>query len=277
MEDVWSDLYVSLFVRPPADAFKDITTRDYVGYATYSQYNYLRPGLVPRIKTARFEKALQIARESGRLTKNNNAIDFGCADGVLLPSLCKHFGHVLGVDNSAKFVDQASALVRQLGLTNVELYCNAGKSFEDVARAIQASGKSYQIAFLLETLEHIGDPAATPRMYEAKVEFVRSLLGLLDEGAGGAVIVSVPCMVGLRFLAKYIIQATLRLHHERLTLPQLLRSSWGGLRSTDDLEPLWKGGHIGFNHIKLERHLRAAFPRMRRWSTLTSEFYLIER
>jgi 2-polyprenyl-3-methyl-5-hydroxy-6-metoxy-1,4-benzoquinol methylase len=266
-----SPSHTPLFVRPPSDVFQGISERGYLGYATYSQYNYLRPGLMSRIKAARFEKALRIARDSGDMDTSSGAIDVGCADGILLPSLSKHFQHVLALDTSAEYIGHARVLVEALGLSNIDLLCTTNLTFESIANQIAADGggKRYGVAFVLETVEHVGDKS---RLYESKVDFIREVGRLLEPG--GAIIISVPRMVGPLFLAKYLTQSALRMHHERLSPGQLFRSSF--LARTDDLEPLWTGGHVGFNHVKLERALRQAFPSVQRWGSLTSVFYRIQ-
>ena len=98
------------------------------------------------------------------------------------------------------------------------------------------------------------------------------VFSLLDDG--GRIVVSVPKMVGPAFLLKYVVQNYfLGVHHDRMSLTQLFKSSV--LRSTDDLEPLWDRGHIGFNHLKLDRHLAANFGVVQRKESLISVFYVL--
>jgi len=72
----------SLFVKPDVSAFAaDPKAFYYKNYLTYSHYNYLRPGLVSKVKRRRLEVALEMARPwFGRAA----ALDIGCADGILL-------------------------------------------------------------------------------------------------------------------------------------------------------------------------------------------------
>ena len=58
-----------------------------------------------------------------------------------------------------------------------------------------------------------------------------------------------------------------------MSFKQLFKSSV--LRSTDDLEPLWDRGHVGFNHLKLDRHLAANFVVIQRKESLISVFYVL--
>ena len=88
----------------------------------------------------------------------------------------------------------------------------------------------YRVAFLLETLEHVGDPS---RFYESKMEFLDGVFGLLQPR--GRVVISVPKMVGISFLVQ---RATLRLlgmHREEIGRRNLFNAVVR--RNTDALEP----------------------------------------
>src|SRR2546423_331631 len=84
---------MALFVLPPAEVFSDPSHAVHGGL--YSQYNYLRPGIIQKLKRGRFEKALQLARP---YFGTGAALDFGCADGVFLPSLANYFEAVVWGD-----------------------------------------------------------------------------------------------------------------------------------------------------------------------------------
>ena len=58
-----------------------------------------------------------------------------------------------------------------------------------------------------------------------------------------------------------------------MSIRQLLRSSF--FKDTDELEPLWTGGHVGFNHVKLDEHLRKDFVVDHRSESLISVFYVL--
>lgn len=254
-----------LFVMPPADLYSSRKYTFMGKYPTYGYYNYLRPGLVQKIKRQRFEVALRLAKP---WFYRSNAIDFGCADGVLLPSLSQYFKSVVGFEASESFVEVAQELCARLTLRNVRVVCNKGKLAEESMPDLQ--GESFNTAFLLETLEHVGE---MPNMYETKMQFLDSLFKLL--GSNGVVIVSVPKMVGILFLAKYAVQTLLRMNRERYTLVQLLKSSL--LKNTNGLEPLWARGHKGFNHLKLESYLEKEFTIVQRASTVTTQLYLVRQ
>ena len=253
-----------LFVRPSSDVYTSKAFDLGGGYGTYAQFNYLRPGLIPRLKRHRFEVALRLARPHfGR----GPAVDFGCADGVLVPSLAKFFPRVTAFDTDEDVLRPARALVDALGLGNVRIVNNRGMSLEQMREAV---GTPARVLFLLETLEHVGDPA---RLYPSKVEFVEGLFTLLEPD--GVIVVSVPKMVGVPFLLKYGVQSALRLPHEHQTLRQLLRS--GILKDTEELEQHWNGKHNGFNNAKLGRHLRSSFEIEARRDMLFSEFFVLRR
>jgi 2-polyprenyl-3-methyl-5-hydroxy-6-metoxy-1,4-benzoquinol methylase len=254
----------SLFVRPSTDVYTSKSFDLGGGYGTYSQFNYLRPGLIPRLKRHRFEVALRLARPHfGR----GPAIDFGCADGVLVPSLAKFFPRVVAFDTDEDVLRAARALVSTLGLENARVVNNRGMSIGEMR---EAAGDPARVLFLLETLEHVGDPA---RLYPSKVEFVEELFALLEPD--GVIVVSVPKMVGIPFLLKYGVQTALRLPHEQQSLGQLFRS--GFLKDTEALEPHWDGKHNGFNNAKLARWLASAFDVEARRDMLFSEFYVLRR
>lgn len=254
----------NLFVMPPTDVF---TSKQYTygqGHRTYTSYNYLGGGIIPRLKRSRFEVALRLVRD--RLGRTN-AIDFGCADGVFIPSLSKHFRHVVAVDESASAIQVAEHVVRRLSLDNVKLICNSGIP----PRALGSQFEHpYAVLFLLETLEHVGQQGS---LYESKIEFLESLFDLLE--ADGVIVISIPKMVGFPFLLKYAVQHLLRMHHEKLDWRSLIRA--GVFKDTERLEPQWSGGHIGFNNAKLERYLGRHFTIVRKRDLIFSEFYVVRR
>ncbi len=253
------------FVRPPEEVYRDRERHFLDGYHTYGEYNYLRPGIVSRIKTAHFEKALALTREHfGRC----NVIDFGCADGVFLPSLAKHFPAVAAVDRVPMFAEIAERVVREIGATNVRVICNEGLSVPELRPRL--ADRPWRIAFCLEVIEHVGEPGD---LYGAKLRLLEELLGLLEED--GLVVISVPTMVGLPFLVQRAALATLGIWREPMSLRNVLKASF--LKDTSDLEPLWDGGHVGFNHLRLEEALRERFRIEERASLGFQMLYVIRR
>lgn len=259
-----------LFVLPPAEFYSANKYHYFDDYPTYTYYNYLRPGVIQKIKRRRFEFALKLAEP---WFYRSNAIDFGCSDGVFLPSLSRYFKSVVGIDVNPTRIEIAEDLCDRLGLRNVRVVCTENSSTDGFIHQLQ--GTPYAIAFILETLEHIGQQ---PHVYESKIECVESLFKLLDEDA--VIVISVPKMVGISFLAKYVVQTVLHMRRESYTLGQLLKSSF--LKNTEELEQFWDGaawdgGHKGFNHIKLEKYLEQKFTILRKAGSVTTQFYVVTR
>jgi SAM-dependent methyltransferase len=253
---------MALFILPPQEVLSDPSLSVHGGL--YSHYNYLRPGMIQKLKRGRFEKALTMAR--AYLGTGAAALDFGCADGVFLPSLAKYFNGVGGVDNEPGFIRAAQSLVDAMALPNVSLVCNKDTSFGTLANQL---GRKFGVAFVLETLEHVG---ALPALYQSKADFVEEVFSLVEPG--GLIIASVPRMVGVRFLVKYLIQLSTRAPTENFGFGNLMRASF--LRDTSRLEPRWIGGHLGFNHLLLTEALRKRFD-IQVLGTVTSVFYAIRR
>ncbi len=246
------------FVLPDQSALRSTAN----AAESYAVLNYYGRGIIPAIKRNRFQRALDL----GGAEAARKVIDMGCADGVLLPTLSRHYEQVAAIDVHPEYSRCSKRLADQLGLGNVDVICSRDRSFADVKKRI---GDGFGLMYLLETLEHVGEP---PDLWASKVEFLKACFSLLDDG--GRIVVSVPKMVGPAFLLKYVVQnCFLGVHHDRMSFKQLFKSSV--LRSTDDLEPLWDRGHVGFNHLKLDRHLAANFVVIQRKESLISVFYVL--
>jgi len=253
------------FIKPEADAYSSAESRKYPGNKTYTEYNYLAPGIASYIKTWHFEKALALTRS---YFHHANVIDFGCADGVLLPSLSKYFNHVCAIDRNPAFITTASALVDELHLSNVELLCNEGLTIEDVKSRL--AGREYHVLYLLETLEHVGDRDA---MYDSRVRFLKEIADLIAKE--GIMVVSVPNMVGIFFLIQRVGLALTHSLRETLSVRELLKASL--LNNTAGLEKRWDGGHLGFNHRKLENRMKLEFRILKKSHIMFQVLYLITR
>lgn len=243
------------FVRP-APGILESESECYIGqYRTYAHYNYLRPGPIAALKRRRFDIALSLARPWFYKT---GAIDFGCADGVLLPSLARYFTRVAGVDHDPRVISIARQVVEESHLESVDLIDSYQMPFPVLrGRLLGPKGdRQYGVMFLLETLEHVGpDFPSDMDCYAYRVQFVRDLFNFLAPPA--RIIISIPRMTGIGFLTRYVTQSTLGLAHEHIPMADALRA--GILGDTSALEPQWTGGHVGFNERKMERELRKAF------------------
>jgi len=249
------------FVYPRSPAYASVSNSYRGAHRTYAQYNYLRPGLIPWMKRRRLEVVLRLAAPWFHKT---SVIDFGCADGVLLPSLSKYFPHVVGVDRDPTACAVATAVVRDLALSNVEILCGTDADIIGVMSARIATRES-RLMFALETLEHASASDAE------RVDFLRRLFSVMQPGAN--VIISVPRTTGPLFLLKHAAQRALGMVDEPLSVREALRA---GLRSdTSGLESRWRGGHVGFNDRTFERAIRQSMRIVRRRATVLSIIYQV--
>lgn len=261
------------FVRP-APGILESEAESYIGsYRTYAHYNYLRPGPIAALKRRRFDIALSLARPWFHRT---GAIDFGCADGVLLPSLARYFPRVAAVDHDPRVIPIARRVVEESRLETVDVVNSHNMAFPALRARLQGprGDREYGVMFLLETLEHVGpDLPADQDQYAYRMQFVQELFTFLAPPA--RIIISVPRMTGLGFLTRYVTQSTLGMPHERMPMADALRA--GILGDTQALEPQWTGGHLGFNDRKLERELKKAFTIVDEKRLPFSLIYTIEK
>lgn len=256
------------YIKPPIDVYQSVESNFYKNtkYKTYAEYNYLRPGISSYIKAWHFEIALKLTQ---RYFSKCNVIDFGCADGVFIPSLSKYFKRVFAIDNNPNAIKIASKLVSTLALNNVTLICNDILTINDVKSRI--SGEKYHILYLLEVIEHIGDKDS---LYESKIGFLKEISTLIDEK--GIIVISVPKMVGISFLIQRIGFALLGLYREPISMSNLLKASF--LNMTADLEKQWHGGtHLGFNHKKLESYLKNDFHILKKKDIIFKVIYIVRK
>ena len=233
------------FVQPPLVTLEGYNYCE--GYRTYSEYNYLRPGIRSYFKKKHFETALKLTE---RYFYRCNVLDFGCADGIFLPSLSKYFNYVVGIDSDPIAIRIAHKLCKELSLKNVELICNEVLTIDDLKSRL--STERYDVLFLLETLEHVGDKDS---LYESKIDFLERISTLIEDR--GILVVSVPKMVGIPFLVQRLGLEMMKMQREPVSMIDLFKASF--LNDTEDLEKRWCGGHLGFNHKKLERSLQKRF------------------
>ena len=251
------------FIRPPLVTLEDFNYKK--GTKTYTEYNYLKPGIVSYFKTRHFETSLRLTKE---YFYKYNVIDFGCADGPFLPSLSKYFNHVVGIDKKPIYIKIASKLCDKLCLNNVQLICNNSLNINDMKSLI--STKKYHILFLLEILEHVGDKDS---IYESKIDFLKELFTLIDEK--GFIVIAVPRMVGIPFLIQRVGLSLLDLHRQQISITNLVKASL--FNDTTELEKEWDGDHLGFNNKKLERYLRNEFHILMKKDLFFRVIYVIRK
>ena len=249
---------------PPPDAYQQVGEAWVGEYPSYSHYNYFGDSLVHRVKAAHFEGALSLARP---LFGTTGAIDFGTADGFLLPTLSRCFSPVLAVDVGEDQLAVAQRAVDRLGLPNVTTLCNAGMSWDQLRERVDAD--RFGVMFVLETLEHVG---VKEDMVGSRVAFVRELFTLLRPG--GTIVISVPNMVGLAFAMQRAVLAATGSVREPITSIDLARAVV--LKDTSRLVPDWNlHKHLGFNHRPIEQALRAEFAVVGKRDLVFSKAYAI--
>lgn len=252
----------SSFRAPPAELYRRMGGEYLPGHASYATYNYAGNGLVARIKRAHFEAALQLTEHLG----GTGAIDFGCADGVFLPTLARRFSPVVGIDDDADMVASAQAVAASLDLP-VRVLCSAGVSLEGLARELDT--ERFGVVFLLETLEHIGAPEA---MVGSRIDFLDGLFSIAAPGA--TIVVSVPTMVGLPFAVQRAALALTGGAREPISPAAFTRAVV--LHDVAPLEPSWsRTRHLGFNHRPLERAMRKRFAEVEKRDLIFSKVYAL--
>ena len=245
------------FVKPPRAVYADAPFVEYVPGARlgYGEYNYLRPGLASWIRLRHFALSLRLTRA---WVGKTHVIDYGCADGVFLPSLAHHFRSVVGVDANPGLIDVCGHVVARLGFHNVDLVCSHGRPPDVIRDALPA--REFGLAFLLEVLEHVGERDAP---WTSRVEFLLGVQRLL--GRDGRIMLTVPRMTGPGLLLQRLGLRALGAWREPLSARELVRAAF--LRDTTGLEARWRGHHVGFNERKLRRELERAFVVEREAST----------
>ena len=223
------------------------------------------------LRTRHFEYALRLTQQ---YFNKFNVIDFGCADGPLLPSLAKYFNYVIGIDTEPDFIELASRVVDSSGLKKVILICNKNLTADELKFKLR--DYKFEILFLLETIEHIGD---RNDLWHSKIKFINELFTLLEQD--GIIVVSVPKMVGIPFLLQRIGLFTLNSERENISFDNLIRSSV--FKDTTSLEKNWQSwqmgkiGHLGFNHLKLERLLEKEFNIIKKKDIFSQIIYVMQK
>ena len=255
----------SRFQPPPADLYASADTEYLPGHATYTDYNYLSSGPLAQIKSAHFEAALDLVAD---LAGTTGAIDFGCADGVFLPTLDRWFDPVLGIDDDPAMVAHAKRVAAALGL-RAEVVANTGLSWQELRERVDSA--RYGVVFLLETLEHIG---TADDMVGSRIDFLRELFAIAAPGA--TIVLSVPNMVGLPFAAQRMGLAATGSSREPIAAGDFVRAVV--LKDVDRLEPKWeRHSHLGFNHRKLERAMRRELAVVGKRDLIFSKVYAVRR
>lgn len=254
-----------LFITPPIVRKEGF---DFLGYRSYSEYNYLQNSFTSGIKKRHFDIALDLASPYFHTT---NVIDFGCADGIFLPSLSCYFNSVLGIEREKEFVFLAQEIIEKSSLKNVEIINNENLSIQEIKKENLKS--NYKIIFLLEVLEHVGQNYQT--MYQDKINLLKDLSSLIDND--GIIIISVPKMIGLSFLVQRIGLSLMNMERAKYSLKDMLKSAF--LNDTSEVEKYWVPyiTHQGFNHKKLEKYLKEEFLLVKKKDDFFQVVYVIRK
>jgi len=253
-----------LFKVPPVIGIEGF---EYHGCHSYSEYNYLQNTYLSCIKRRHFEIALNL---TSKYFYKANVIDFGCGDGIFLPSLSKYFCSVLGIEKNKIFCSIAQKLVEELDLKNVKVISNDDLTIQEIKKKL-ISEETYEIVFLLEVMEHIGTTFHT--MYEDKITFLKDIFSLMNNK--GIIVISVPKMVGLSFLVQHLALTLLSKNRSDYTLKELIECSF--FKNTSNVEKYWVPDftHKGFNHEKFERCMGNYFEIKRKTADAFQVLYVI--
>jgi 2-polyprenyl-3-methyl-5-hydroxy-6-metoxy-1,4-benzoquinol methylase len=254
-----------LFIAPPIVRKEGF---DFLGYHSYSEYNYLQKSFISGIKRRHFEIALDLTSDYFFKT---DVIDFGCADGIFLPSLSHYFSSVLGIEREKEFVFLAQEIIKDLALKNVKIINNENVSIQELKT--ESLKKDYKIIFLLEVLEHVGRNYQS--MYEDKITLLKEISSLVNNE--GMIIVSVPKMIGLSFLIQHIGLTVLNMKRAKYSFKELMSSAFLG--DTSGVEKYWVPyvTHQGFNHKKLEKYLNQDFFIVKKRDDFFQVVYVIKK
>jgi 2-polyprenyl-6-hydroxyphenyl methylase / 3-demethylubiquinone-9 3-methyltransferase len=101
--------------------------------------------------TTRLERILKLVELNG----SEDAVDFGCGSGFLLPAVGHRVRSYVGVDFSEEFILAARRRNEKLGFKNARFECATIEQFADSHAA------NFDLAFALDFSEHVPDDAWT--------------------------------------------------------------------------------------------------------------------
>lgn len=154
------------------------------------------------------------------------AVEIGCGEGYLMPTLSKHFNKVVGVDKSEKMLNSA----RKFFLFPNTDYLNDDITFP---HCTQLTKEKYNWIICLETLEHI-------RQWDIALYNMSKMLL-----PGGKILLSIPVEIGFSLLAKEIVRYFSYGKGSGWQLNYFIRKV-AGSKSTINRENY--GSHMGFDY-----------------------------
>lgn len=254
----WNNKY---YIPP---TYVELDDYDHLGDKTYTNSYYLKPGLASKLRTRHFDICLKLTRS---YFHKSNVIDFGCADGCFFPSLSTYFNHVFGLDRFPPFIRVAEKLKEEMKLDNVDILCNDKMEISQIKSGLD---REYDVLFCLEVMEHVGEKG---QIYESKLKLLKEISNLISEE--GIIVLSVPKMVGLSFLAQRFGLSILGQWAEPISFKNLINA--GIFKNTDNLEENWDHLHLGFNHLKMEKTLQKDFRIIRKVDDFFQVIYVFKR
>lgn len=255
----WND---KMFIPP---TYVELEDYDLLGDKTYSNRYYLKPGMASQLRRRHFEICLKLTHS---YFNKSNVIDFGCADGCFIPSLSHYFNHVTGIDAYPPFIEIAEKLIDEMELKNVDLICNKEIKADELRSTLNMD-HNYDLAFCLEVLEHVGNKE---NMYQSKINLLKDISSLISED--GLIIISVPKMVGLSFLAQRIGLQILNQWVEPISFKNMIKA--GIFKDTSELEKNWDHLHLGFNHEKLEKKISKDYNIVKKVNDFFQVVYVVK-
>ncbi|KAF7556561.1 hypothetical protein G7Z17_g1368 [Cylindrodendrum hubeiense] len=87
------------------------------------------------------------------LKSDMKILDIGCGAGTITVDLAKYVpqGHITGLDQAESILDQARALAKDTGVTNVDFV-------QGDANALEFPGNTFDVVVCHQVLQHVGEP-----------------------------------------------------------------------------------------------------------------------
>jgi hypothetical protein len=249
------------FQPPPAELYATAEAEYLPGHATYTDYNYLSAGPLAQIKSAHFEAALDLVTD---LVGTTGAIDFGCADGVFLPTLERWFDYVLGIDDDPD--DRARAACRRCARAASRDRRQHGDELGELRERVDTA--RYGVVFLPRG----SSTSAPPTTWWARGSPSSTSCSRSPRRRDDCALGPEHGRLAVRHSARG--PGGYRQHGEPIAARDLVRAVV--LKDVDRLEPKWqRHSHLGFNHRKLERAMRREFDVVGKRDLIFSKVYAV--
>jgi 2-polyprenyl-3-methyl-5-hydroxy-6-metoxy-1,4-benzoquinol methylase len=138
---------------------------------------------------------------AGTIGANLDILDIGCAEGELAVSLAKKGNRVTAADISKSFLEQTAQRARDNGVKGSTVFFDVEKD------AVAFNGKTYDVIFLMDVIEHLLGPAKA-------LANIRTLLR-----DNGILVIHTPNLSSLALVYRYV---RFRARRENYFLPENL-------------------------------------------------------